>query len=275
MICTFYTKNDTSKRPAVAVGIGRSVYIYRNLRPYFKLSLPEVLPYRLLPAEEDLWSKASTGLLESTEFFAMLDKLCSEERLQRFTAQLQQAIHAYTTHGQSQIILDEFVEVATSSSPKLPTVVTCMAVLLRDENATPSAGFLVIGSENGLITMVEPNGFRVIFEEWLPSSPMKIVAWGFERGHNRLFVACRNNTIVTMRHNVKGRSLPFSVGIVDIVLCNATRRLAVGLMNSTLRVISFQGKVTWQSDVQGNIILLQVRREGTVQHLLAVILRKP
>ena len=41
--------------PAVAVASGAHIYIYKNMRPYFKFTLPTLEIY---PAEKDLWARA-------------------------------------------------------------------------------------------------------------------------------------------------------------------------------------------------------------------------
>ena len=56
-VCTFYMDTTDPRTPAVAVASGAFVYIYKNLRPYFKFTLPllEVsstpsLPHTLTPS---------------------------------------------------------------------------------------------------------------------------------------------------------------------------------------------------------------------------------
>lgn len=38
----FYTENGESRSSVVAVGAGSSVYIFKNMRPYFKYCLPHI-----------------------------------------------------------------------------------------------------------------------------------------------------------------------------------------------------------------------------------------
>ena len=41
--------------PAIAVASGPYIYVYKNLRPYFKFTLP---PLDIHPVEQDLWNQA-------------------------------------------------------------------------------------------------------------------------------------------------------------------------------------------------------------------------
>lgn len=43
------------RTPALALASGPCVYVYKNLRPYFKFSLPHLPPN---PLEQDLWNQA-------------------------------------------------------------------------------------------------------------------------------------------------------------------------------------------------------------------------
>ena len=52
---TFLMDQHEPRTPALALASGPCVYVYKNLRPYFKFSLPQ-LP--LNPLEQDLWNQA-------------------------------------------------------------------------------------------------------------------------------------------------------------------------------------------------------------------------
>ena len=41
-LACFYSDNNAPRVPAVAVGAGSFVFIYRNLRPYYKFVLPTI-----------------------------------------------------------------------------------------------------------------------------------------------------------------------------------------------------------------------------------------
>lgn len=53
-VCTFYMDTTDPHTPAIAVASGSFVYIYKNLRPYFKFTLPSL---GLNSTEADLWSQ--------------------------------------------------------------------------------------------------------------------------------------------------------------------------------------------------------------------------
>lgn len=52
---TFLMDQHEPRTPALALASGPCVYVYKNLRPYFKFSLPQLPPN---PLEQDLWNQA-------------------------------------------------------------------------------------------------------------------------------------------------------------------------------------------------------------------------
>lgn len=52
---TFLMEQHEPRTPALALASGPCVYVYKNLRPYFKFSLPDLPPN---PLEQDLWNQA-------------------------------------------------------------------------------------------------------------------------------------------------------------------------------------------------------------------------
>jgi hypothetical protein len=52
---TFLMDQHEPRTPALALASGPCVYVYKNLRPYFKFSLPQLPPN---PLEQDVWNQA-------------------------------------------------------------------------------------------------------------------------------------------------------------------------------------------------------------------------
>ena len=69
----FYGDADTpNRRPFLAVAAGAHVYIYRNLRPYYKFTLPE-LP--VAPRETDVWRAVRDGHVSSSDAWRELSEM--------------------------------------------------------------------------------------------------------------------------------------------------------------------------------------------------------
>uniref|UniRef100_A0A452U4B6 Bardet-Biedl syndrome 1 n=1 Tax=Ursus maritimus TaxID=29073 RepID=A0A452U4B6_URSMA len=63
---TFLMEQHEPRTPALALASGPCVYVYKNLRPYFKFSLPQLPPN---PLELDLWNQAKEMSLPSVPVF--------------------------------------------------------------------------------------------------------------------------------------------------------------------------------------------------------------
>ena len=57
------------RTPAVAVATGSCVYVYRNLRPYFKFTLP---PVDIHATESSVWAELAAGTMDAGKAFDAL-----------------------------------------------------------------------------------------------------------------------------------------------------------------------------------------------------------
>ena len=60
-VVTFHMDTTEPRIPAIAVASAAHIYIYKNLRPYFKFTLPTL---EIQPVEKELWDQASTDKME-------------------------------------------------------------------------------------------------------------------------------------------------------------------------------------------------------------------
>ncbi|XP_006893345.1 PREDICTED: Bardet-Biedl syndrome 1 protein isoform X2 [Elephantulus edwardii] len=65
-VVTFLMEQHEPRTPALALASGPCVYVYKNLRPYFKFTLPQLPPNSL---EQDLWNQAKEMSLPSVPVF--------------------------------------------------------------------------------------------------------------------------------------------------------------------------------------------------------------
>ncbi len=63
-LACFYHDLGKPQTPSVAVAAGPYVFIYRNLRPYYKFTLP---PVDIEAVEAEIWAKAAKGVIDSAK----------------------------------------------------------------------------------------------------------------------------------------------------------------------------------------------------------------
>ena len=74
-VVTFHMDTTEPRIPAIAVASAAHIYIYKNLRPYFKFTLPTL---EIQPMEKELWAQASTDQLEVNQVYEALSNLRHE-----------------------------------------------------------------------------------------------------------------------------------------------------------------------------------------------------
>lgn len=59
-ICSFYMDTNEPRTPGIAVASGPFIFVYKNMKPYYKFSLP-LLPLNSI--EEDIWYQAKKNTI--------------------------------------------------------------------------------------------------------------------------------------------------------------------------------------------------------------------
>ncbi len=86
-VVAFHMDQTEPLIPAVAVASGSHIYIYKNMRPYFKFTLPTL---DIHPTEKELWSRA--GDVELGQLCDGLQALRAEIGDVRLTARTQKLL---------------------------------------------------------------------------------------------------------------------------------------------------------------------------------------
>ena len=76
LLCiVYYNVSDISVLcfiTAIAVASGPHIYVYKNMRPYFKFTLPAL---DINPIEEDLWRQAREEKIDIAVLHEMIEEL--------------------------------------------------------------------------------------------------------------------------------------------------------------------------------------------------------
>ncbi|XP_071275711.1 BBSome complex member BBS1-like isoform X2 [Agelaius tricolor] len=183
--------------PAVVVAAGPALYVYRNLRPFFKFSLPPRAPE---PLERDLWLQAEQDQIDPLMLKEMLEDLRDKAEVP-LTAQSLRLLALPPPE------LGPFVALHKGRPLQRQTVVTCLGALPRGgPEGTPDCP--VLGTEAGDVLVLDPEAFTVICKGWVPSPPAFVAPRGPGDGRCRLGVACRDGTLRGLsRSREQGRVL--------------------------------------------------------------------
>ncbi|GBG30467.1 Bardet-Biedl syndrome 1 protein-like [Hondaea fermentalgiana] len=252
----------------VAVACGPSVKIFRNLKPYFKFTVPAA---KISQAETDIWNKLSSGSIE-------VGRACAMLREQSNVSQRSLDLLALETDpDRQQRFLAEELDAAALAEP-LPSCITCMGVLpkrdRKDESeGSPCEGTLVLGTESRKILFLDAQSRQVVKTVTLESVPVYIAISGSKDVEYRVVVACRDSRIYSIRNGDLVRNCiemesPICGGLVRI-----GRDIIFACVDKTLHSYHVKGRKNWSLSLpEGitNLTAFRCARRGAEGCLVAL-----
>ncbi|XP_075728375.1 Bardet-Biedl syndrome 1 [Rhipicephalus microplus] len=135
--------------PSVAVAAGSCLYVYRNLRPFYKFSLPHTAADE---QENEAWSKhQDPDALRET-----LEALRSQGGMGRLTARSQRFLLLEPEEATA------FIEANWEFPLKRQTQVTALGVLKKSLADEDAATCLLLATEDGRLFVLEPDAFTLL-----------------------------------------------------------------------------------------------------------------
>uniref|UniRef100_A0A2K6ST50 Bardet-Biedl syndrome 1 n=1 Tax=Saimiri boliviensis boliviensis TaxID=39432 RepID=A0A2K6ST50_SAIBB len=156
---TFFMEQHEPRTPALALASGPCVYVYKNLRPYFKFSLPQLPPN---PLEQDLWNQAKEDQIDPLTLKEMLESI-------RETAEEPLSVQSLSFLQLELSEMEAFVNQHKSKSIKRQTVITTMTTLKKNLADEDAVSCLVLGTENKELLVLDPEAFTVLAKDAVTS----------------------------------------------------------------------------------------------------------
>ncbi|KTF85756.1 hypothetical protein cypCar_00005739 [Cyprinus carpio] len=177
------------RTPAIAVASGPFIYVYKNLRPYFKFTLPSL---EVNPLEQDVWSQAKEDMIDPMTLKEMLEGL-------RDKAEIPLSVRSLRFLMLEPQEMEDFVLLHKEQPIRRQTVITCIGTLKKNMADEDAVSCLVIGTENGDVYILDPEAFTILYKMSLPSTPNLMDVTGQFDVEFRITVACRNGNIYILR----------------------------------------------------------------------------
>ena len=169
-LVTFYMDTNDPRTPAVAVASGPFIYVYKNLRPYFKFTLPAL---DVNPVEQDLWNQAREDKIDVHVLREMLQSLQSEGSEGLLTVR---SLKLLSLDGEE---MEAFAAVHKHAPLKRQTVITCMGTMKKSMADDDAVSCLVIGTESKDVFILDPEAFTVLAKMSLASVPVFLSVTGW------------------------------------------------------------------------------------------------
>ena len=185
-LAAFYMDLNDPRTPAVAVASGPFIYVYKNLRPYFKFTLP---PLEVNTVEQDLWNQAKEDKIDVRVLHEMLESLRGEGSEGMLTVR---SLKFLTLEPEAA---EAFAAVHKHAPLKRQTVITCMNTLKKTMADDDAVSCLVIGTESKHIFILDPEAFTVLGKMALVSVPVFLSVTGLYDVEFRIVAACRDGKV--------------------------------------------------------------------------------
>ncbi|XP_060108289.1 Bardet-Biedl syndrome 1 protein [Heteronotia binoei] len=221
--------------PAVAVASGPFVYVYKNLRPYFKFTLP---PLEINPLEKDVWEQAKEDKIDPPTVKEMLEMI-------REKGDIPLSVQSLRFLALDTPEMDSFVNQYKMQPIKRQTVITCMSTLKKNMADEDAISCLVIGTESNEILVLDPEAFTVLARMALPSVPAFLDVMGQFDVEYRLTVACRDGCIYIFRRDSKKPKYCIELSSQPVGLVRVQKNIVAACSDQTLQGYTQKGKKLW------------------------------
>ncbi|CAM9236080.1 unnamed protein product, partial [Hapterophycus canaliculatus] len=243
-LCAFHGLGDNvGGLPGVAVAAGPYIFIYKNLRPYFKFTAPLVEPS---DEETDLWSRYRKDDVDTQTLQRLLNEAREGGvRLGPLSADFLAAATSASTPEE----LQEFLSARGASEPlSRTTVITCVSTMKRAREEEGEAVCLLAGTEDGQVVFLDPP-CKIITKAQLPRGavPAFIAVGGLFDADWRLAVACRNGRIYTIKNGEVARTAVVTGIIISLEatpcgLARLPRQIYVATTDHSLHAYHLKGR---------------------------------
>ncbi|KAK1335590.1 hypothetical protein QTO34_003382 [Cnephaeus nilssonii] len=245
---TFLKDQHEPRTPALALASGPCVYVYKNLRPYFKFSLPQ-LPAN--PLEEDLWNQAKEDRIDPLTLKEMLEGI-------REKAEVPLSVQSLRFLQLELSEMEAFVNQHKSKAIKRQTVITTMTTLKKNLADEDAVSCLVLGTENKELLVLDPEAFTILATMNLPSVPVFLEVSGQFDVEFRLAAACRNGNIYILRRDSKCPKYCIELSAQPVGLVRVHKVLVVGSNQDSLHGFTHKGKRLWTVQMPAAILTMNL-----------------
>ena len=253
------------KATSVVIASGAYLFVYRNLRPFFKFCLPSLETNQV---ELDAWCRYKEGRIGITTLEELLTNLGQEVGRRALTARSKIFLNLDTQERKLQ-----FVETHKSRPLKRFNVITCMIAIKKTLSDSGSPSCLILGTESRDIFILEVDAFTILATATLPEVPVFVHASGLYDVDFRLLWACRDGNIYLIKRGYTVGKLCIQLNSHPVGLIHLGSSIVVGTMDNYLHIFTTKGQRTWTMKQQANIIAMEaifLERHGL--YLIAVAL---
>ncbi|XP_063232588.1 Bardet-Biedl syndrome 1 protein homolog [Bacillus rossius redtenbacheri] len=266
-VAAFYMDLSEPRVPAIAVASGASVYIYKNLKPYFRFTLPSL---EVNPFERDVWMEARDKKMSAEAVHEMLQNVRQEAGFSSLSSRSQRLLALDRSRWH------DFVAQHRDAPLRKQTVVTCMTLLKKCAAEEPAVSCLVVGTESATIYILDSEAFTVLHTASLGAAPTHLQASGLYDVQFRLVAACRDGSLSLVRRGWGAAKVlaRLCAPCVALELRPGDAAVLPALMTCALHCYSKKGRKLWEVALPAPVTaMVAVVLKHVATTLLCVALR--
>uniref|UniRef100_A0A7N8YF06 BBSome complex member BBS1 n=1 Tax=Mastacembelus armatus TaxID=205130 RepID=A0A7N8YF06_9TELE len=245
-VVAFFMDLHEPRIPAVAVASGPCIYVYKNLRPYFKFTLPSLEVNTL---EQDVWQQVTEGQIDPLTLKEMLEGI-------RKKADVPLSVRSLRFLSLEPDDMDEFVQLHKQQPIRRQTVITCIGTLKKSTADEDGVSCLVIGTESRDVYVLDPEAFIILSKMSLPAAPTMMDVTGQFDVEFRITVACRNGNIYILRRESDKPKYCIELSSHPVGLVRVGKNVVVGCSDESLQGFTQKGKKLWRIVLPAPIITM-------------------
>lgn len=192
-ICSFYAPDPQTKtnQAYLAVAGGHYIFIYKNLKGTIKLLVPNIEVNSL---EIQIWEDLKEGKIDNGTAVEKLKDM-AKSKIQLSTRSLD------LLSIKDELEVSTFITEKKSDPIQMINFIVCIATIRKyNSEALLTPSNIVVGTEGGNIFVIDSNGYKIISKFKLDSTPTFICTSGSYENDYRIHIACRNETIYTIKN---------------------------------------------------------------------------
>ena len=277
-----YDKENSLKYPYLAVASGYHLYIYKFLKGIKKIPIPEQATnsveqyiYDLLAMGEikadqcleklevfsERWNKKKDNF---KDIIGDVDKKVLENKNEPLSNMTQELLNLEDDKAKLK-----FLEENCNKIIKTNNYITALSSIYEYETEKDSSSYLLVGSENNHIFIINPSENKIIGKGKLPGTPFLILSDGTYSGSHKIFIADRYCNIYILNKTKIEKKIILSNSIVSMLYYD--EKIFIGTTSKQYMSLKENGSVEF-SIVQPNIITcmeLANRDNGEILILIA------
>ncbi|KAF5908920.1 Bardet-Biedl syndrome 1 protein, partial [Clarias magur] len=234
-LVSFLMDQHEPRTPAIAVASGPFIYIYKNLRPYFKFTLPTL---EVNPLEQDVWNQARGDMIDPMTLKEMLESI-------RDKADIPLSVRSLRFLMLEPQEMESYVNLHKDQPIRRQTVITCIGTLKKNMADDDAVSCLVIGTESQEVYILDPEAFTILSKMSLPSVPTLMDVTGQYDIEFRIIVACRNGNIYILRRDSQKPKYCIELSSHPVGLVRMGKNVVVGCAQETMQSFTQKGKKLW------------------------------